>query len=72
MTTRFPLNVPPEIAQRFVDDMRAYFAEPNRIKREEIVVRQLSALRQHLRPSDPDLDLIHIEELFDLMRDQFP
>jgi len=27
MTMRFPLHVPPEIAQRFVDDMRAYFDE---------------------------------------------
>jgi hypothetical protein len=71
MTMRFPLHVPPEIAQRFVDDMRAYFDEPELIEREEIAVRQLGALRQHL-PNDPDLRLSHIKELFDLMRGEFP
>jgi hypothetical protein len=41
-----PIELPPGFARRFVDDMRAYFAETNLIKRDEIAARQLHALRQ--------------------------
>jgi hypothetical protein len=34
------------VARRFVDDMRAFRAEPNAIKRDEIAARQLHALKQ--------------------------
>jgi hypothetical protein len=44
---RKPIELPPGFARRFVDDMRAYFAETNLIKRDEIAARQLHALRQH-------------------------
>ncbi|SRR6185295_14056265 len=43
---RKPIELPPGFARRFVD-MRAYFAETNLIKRDEIAARQLHALRQH-------------------------
>jgi hypothetical protein len=42
-----PIELPPGFARRFVDDMRAYFAKPNSVKRDEIAARQLHALRQH-------------------------
>jgi hypothetical protein len=42
-----PLDLPMAVAKNFVRDMRAYFAEPNAIKRDEIAARQLHALRQH-------------------------
>jgi hypothetical protein len=32
MIARKPLNLPPAVARAFVDDMRAYFAEPGNIK----------------------------------------
>jgi hypothetical protein len=39
-----PLDVPMEVAKAFVKDMRAYFAEPNAIKRDEIASRQMFVL----------------------------
>jgi hypothetical protein len=33
---RKPLDLPPKVARAFVDDMRAYFAEENRYKQDEI------------------------------------
>jgi hypothetical protein len=47
MIKRAALDLPPEVARRFVVDMRAFHAEPNAIKRDEIAARQLHALRQH-------------------------
>lgn len=40
---RKPPEVPPAVTRSFVDDMRAYFAEDNPIKRDGIAVRQLRA-----------------------------
>jgi hypothetical protein len=39
--TRKPTELPPDVARAFVEDMRAYFAEENQIKRDGIAVRQL-------------------------------
>jgi hypothetical protein len=41
------IKLAPGVARRFVEDMRAYFAETNLIKRDEIAARQLHALREH-------------------------
>ena len=49
-----PIELPPAIARRFVDDMRAFHAEPNAIKRDEIAARQLHALKQHRRDEGVD------------------
>jgi hypothetical protein len=54
---RTPLEIPPEISKRFVQDMRAFFAEPNAIKQDEIAARQLHALSEHRGPRDPKLRL---------------
>jgi hypothetical protein len=32
--------IPPQVARRFVEDMRAFFAEPNAIGRDEIAARE--------------------------------
>ncbi|HZR88398.1 MAG TPA: hypothetical protein VFB02_16440 [Bradyrhizobium sp.] len=58
--------MPPAVARRFVDDLRAYFAEPNAIKREEIAARQLHALKKHYRGK---LRLFDVKEMFEQMRD---
>jgi hypothetical protein len=63
------MELPPDVARRFVADMEAFFAEPNAIKRDEIAGRQLHALREHRRPRDPKLRLSDVKELFDRMRD---
>jgi hypothetical protein len=41
------IELPPAVARRFVEDMRAFHAEPNAIKRDEIAARQLHGLKQH-------------------------
>jgi hypothetical protein len=63
------LELPPEVARCFVEDMDAFFAEPEAIKRDEIAARQLHALREHRNPRDPKLRLSDVKELFEQMRD---
>jgi hypothetical protein len=59
-----PIELPPAVARRFVDDMRAFHAEPA-IKRDEIAARQLHALKQyHSGKLLPD-----VKEMFAMMRD---
>jgi hypothetical protein len=41
------LDLPPDVARSFVEDMRAYFAEPNPMRRDFIAGRQLQALRPY-------------------------
>jgi hypothetical protein len=64
---RKPIELPPEVARRFVRDMLAYFAEPNSIKRDEIAARQLHALRQYYSGK---LRLTDVTQMFVQMRDQ--
>ena len=68
MIARKPLDLPPAVARAFVDDMRAYFAEENPIKREGIAVRQLRALREHQGPREKKLRLSDVKEMFEQMR----
>jgi hypothetical protein len=67
--TRKPLELAPEVARRFFEDMRAFHREPNPIKADEIAARQLDALRGYLRPRDKKLRLSDVKELFEQMRD---
>jgi len=46
---RKPRDLPPGVANAFVKDMKAYFAEEDRHKRDEIALRQLHVLREHQR-----------------------
>ena len=41
-----PIELLPAVARRFVEDMLAFHAEPNAIKRDEIAARQLHGLKQ--------------------------
>ena len=49
-------------------DMRAFHREKNPIKADEIVARQLHALRQYQRPHGKKLRLSDVKRLFELMR----
>ena len=49
---RKQLDVPAAVAH-FVEDMRAFFAEPHAIKRDEIAARQLHALQAQLEKIQP-------------------
>jgi hypothetical protein len=63
------MELPPEVARRFVEDMEAYFAESNPLKRERIALRQLHILRAHRRPRDSKLRLSEVKQLFEQMHD---
>jgi hypothetical protein len=41
------IELPPAVARRFVQNMRAFHAESKAIKADEIAARQLHALRKH-------------------------
>jgi hypothetical protein len=64
MVIRKPLELPPDVAHAFVEDMRAYFAEDNPIARDGIAVRQLRALREHQGPRDKKLRLSDVKAMF--------
>jgi hypothetical protein len=70
MIKRAPPELPPEIARRFFEDMRAFHRETNPIKADEIAARQLHALRQYQRPREKKLRLADIKQLFEPMKDQ--
>ena len=69
MIARKPLDLPPAVARAFVDDMRAYFAEENPIKRDGIAMRQLRALGEHQGPREKKLRLSDVKALFAQMKD---
>lgn len=55
MIIRKPLELPPAVDRAFVRDMKAFFAEENRCKQDDIHLRQLHALSQHQAPRDKKL-----------------
>jgi hypothetical protein len=64
-----PLDLPVQVAKAFVKDMRAYYAEPNAIKRDEIAARQLHALQAFQGPRQKKLRIHDVKEMFEQMRD---
>ena len=66
MIKRAPLELPPKVARRFVEDRRAFFAERDVIKQDEIAARQLYALREHYSGK---LRLMDIKMMFSMMID---
>ena len=69
MIKRKPLELPPEVARRFFEDMRAFHRERSPIKRDEIAARRLHALSGYLRQRNRKLRLSDVKELFEQMRD---
>jgi hypothetical protein len=43
-----PLNLPPDVAKAFADDMKAFLVEKSATRRDELAARQLRALRPHV------------------------
>ena len=58
MISKKQLELPPEVARAFFSDVRAYFAEQDRHKRDRIAVYQLRAL-QGLRRQSHEADRDH-------------
>jgi hypothetical protein len=61
------LEVSAAVARAFAKDMRAYFAAPNAVKRDEIAARQAWALGEHLPGKKLRTD--EVVELFWAMKD---
>jgi hypothetical protein len=49
-------------------DVRAYHAEPNAIKRDEIAARQAWLLNQHLKPKNKELQTNDVRDMFERMQ----
>lgn len=62
-------KIPPAAAQRFIEDMRAYHAEPNGHKREEIAARAAWLLNEHL-PAARRIKTHEVAEAFALMKER--
>jgi hypothetical protein len=60
---------PSAAARHCVENMRAFFAETNTVKAEEIATLQLQALREHIGPQGKKLRLSDVKEMFIRMRD---
>ncbi|WP_050625644.1 hypothetical protein [Bradyrhizobium viridifuturi] len=65
--TRKPLEIPPEAARKFEANMRAFHAEQDPLKRDEIAATTRHILVQHM-PKGAKLRLADVLELFELMR----
>ena len=63
-------DLPPEVASRFVEDMRAFLIEKDAFKRDEIATRQLRALRQYQRSREKELCLADIKQIFLASKEQ--
>jgi hypothetical protein len=69
MTKRAPLELPPEVARRFIRDLRAFLAETDPIKADGIAARQLQVLRQYQGPREKKVRLFDVKAMFLQMRD---
>jgi hypothetical protein len=63
------IEIPPEFAETFVSDMRAFHAEKNPLKREVIARRQIHVLRQFQGKSERPIKLHEVKQIFEEMRD---
>jgi hypothetical protein len=63
------LELPPAVARAFFRDMRAFFAEKNQIKADEIAIRQLVELNEYLGRREKSLRFSDVREMFLQMRD---
>ena len=61
--------LPPSAVASFVRDMRAFLAESNDTKRDEIAARQLDVLEKFRLPQERDLRLSDVREMFLQMSD---
>lgn len=67
MNRGIDLEIPPEVARQFAVDMKAFHAEYDAIKRDEIAANSWHLLMQHI-PKGAKLRLVDVIELFELMR----
>lgn len=61
------IDIPPAIAHQFMDSLRAYHAEPDAIRRDEIAAAARHALLEHM-PNGARLRASDVKELFERMK----
>jgi hypothetical protein len=64
-----PIELAPAVARSFLKDMCAFYAEKNRIKKDEIAARQAWLLNHHLKPPEKKLSILDVREIFLQMKD---
>lgn len=69
MLRRKHLELPPQVAEAFVRDMKAYFQAEEQTKRDEIAARQRSALSEFQGPHDKELRITDVIKMFHEMND---
>jgi len=67
---REPIDLPPAVARCFLEDMHAFYAEANQIKRDEIAGRQMSALQKYQAPRERLIRISDVKEMFRQMMDE--
>jgi hypothetical protein len=65
-----PIELPPDVAEAFIRDMRACFAEKSPLKRDEIASRRIHVLRQFQGNHERPLKLHQVKQMFEELRDQ--
>lgn len=61
---RNPPEIPPDVASRFVDAMRAFFKEEDPSKRDAIAAHQLDVLRRFQGAGDEKMRLSDVKAMF--------
>jgi hypothetical protein len=64
-----PIEVPPQVAQAFLHDMRALLREDNTNKRDEIAARRPHALGQFRGPRERKFRLSDVKQMSLQMKD---
>lgn len=59
-----PIDIPPDVASRFVDAMRTCFAEKYPTKRDTVAARQLKVLQEFQGPREKKLRLSYVKGYF--------
>jgi hypothetical protein len=67
---RKPIELPPAVARAFVRDMKAFFAEKNQIKADEIAARQMRVLQEYQGPLEKAVRIPDVREMFLQMKDE--
>jgi hypothetical protein len=62
--------LPPPVVRSFKRDIKAFHAEENAIKRDEVRASQMTALRQFQRSLEKRLRLSDVGRMFEEMKDQ--
>lgn len=67
--SRKSVELPADVAQRFVADMREFFSEDDVARGEAIAARQMHALNEHRSPDQTKVRISDVKAMFRELRD---